>query len=79
MNFDAWLDRMTADVRERLAPAPIDWDVDGPCPHCRHASVEIKQDPCCCAATHAPCSACESNWLECPECHAESRDDNRVI
>lgn len=73
---------MTAGRSRRLTAGPeYDWDSDKPCPVClKHTPelepgvVDIKQEPCFCAATHAPCSNCESSWWECRECGARSDD-----
>lgn len=47
-------------------------DEGDPCPNrgpdCPYGKLILKQEPCYCAATHAPCSACTDAHLVCNYC-----------
>lgn len=46
------------------------WEESCPCPMCGEGYMKLTQEPCYCAATHAPCTNCTSSWLECTKCGA---------
>lgn len=57
-------------------PPCLDIEEGGPCPaHGCAGHMQIEQDPCYCAATHAPCSNCTNSTLMCDECLWSLEDD----
>ena len=81
MNFDKWASDLADHVAKKSARTTLDkikselptWD-SGVCPDCLIGKTDLKQEPCYCAATHAPCGNCEDSWFECDDCGARSND-----